>query len=83
MSERETRLMRCFAAVFPELSPEEIRNVSSRQTGHWDSLSVVTLTSLVQEEFDIEVEPEAIPDLNSFDAFRAYVENACCRSSQL
>jgi acyl carrier protein len=75
--------MRCFAAVFPELSPDEICHVSSEATGHWDSLSLVTLTSLVQEEFDIEIQPDAVPDLNSFKAFRAYIESASCRSKEL
>lgn len=83
MSDRETRLMGCFAAVFPELSPDEIRHVDSEATGHWDSLSMVTLVSLVQEEFDIEIQPNAVPDLNSFEAFRAYIESASCRSKEL
>ena len=83
MSERESRLLRCFAAVFPELSREELRTVSSQVTGHWDSLSIVTLTALVQEEFNIEIRSEDVPDLNSFEAFWAYVETARCGSEEL
>ena len=83
MSERENRLMRCFAAVFPELSPDEIPYVSSETTGHWDSLSMVTLISVVQEEFDLEIQPDAVPNLNSFEAFRDYIESACGRSKEL
>ncbi len=83
MSEREARLMRCFAAVFPELSRDEIRRVNSQATGHWDSLSKVTLTSVVEEEFDVEIRPDAVADLNSFEAFRAYIDTACCRSKEL
>ena len=81
MSERDTRLLRCFAAVFPELCLEELRIVSSQSIGHWDSLSTVTLTAVVQEEFNIEIEPKVVPELNSFEAFRAYLEQSeFCRS---
>ena len=83
MSNREARLIGCFAAVFPELSADEIRHVNSETTGHWDSLSMVTLVSLVQEEFDIEIRSDAVRDLNSFEAFRAYVEKESCRSKEL
>jgi len=84
MSERDIRLLRCFASVFPELSPEEIRIVSSQSNGHWDSLSTVTLTALVQEEFNIEIEPEVVPELDSFEAFRAYLQKSdSCRSERL
>lgn len=74
MSEKDTRLVRCFASVFPELSLEEIRIVNSESVGHWDSLSTVTLTAVVQEEFNVEIAPEVIPQLNSFEAFRAYLQ---------
>jgi len=68
-----------------ELSPDEIPYVSSEATGHWDSLSMVTPISLIQEEFDfdIEIRPDAFPDLNSFGAFRDYIESASCRSKEL
>jgi len=75
--------MRCFAAVFPELSPDEIPYVTSETTGHWDSLSMVTLMSVVQEEFDFEIQPDAVPNLNSFQAFRDYIESAASRGRDL
>jgi acyl carrier protein len=74
MSEQESRLIRCFASVFPGLSPEEIRTVTCDSTGTWDSLSTVTLAALVQEEFNIEIEAEVIPELTSFEAFQTYLE---------
>jgi acyl carrier protein len=81
MSEQENRLIRCFASVFPELSPDEIRTIHSDSMGTWDSLSTVTLAALVQEEFDIEIEPNVIPELTSFEAFQTYLEhNKSCRT---
>lgn len=73
MSEQESRLIRCFASVFPGLSPEEIRTVNSESMGNWDSLSTVTLAALVQEEFNVEIEPEVVPELTSFEAFQNYL----------
>jgi len=74
MSEQENRLMRCFASVFPGLLPEEIRTMNSESTGNWDSLSTVTLAAVVQEEFDVEIEPDVLPELNSFETFQKYLQ---------
>jgi acyl carrier protein len=74
MSERDLLLLRCFASVFPELSDAELRAVTNDSAGHWDSLSTVTLAALVQEEFNIGIEPETIQQLNSFEAFRIYLQ---------
>ena len=73
MCEQENRLVRCFASVFPWLTPEEIRNLSAESAESWDSLSAVTLTAVVQEEFGLDIDPEILPDLDSFDAFRTYL----------
>jgi acyl carrier protein len=74
MSEQESRLMRCFASVFPGLTPEEIRKTRAESSGVWDSLALVTLTAVVEEEFGIEIDPEALPQLDSFTAFGDYLE---------
>ena len=73
MSERENRLVRCFASVFPWLTPEEIRNLSAESAESWDSLSAVTLAAVVQEEFGVDIDPEILPNLDSFEAFRTYL----------
>jgi acyl carrier protein len=73
MRDQDERLIRCFASVFPALSQEEIENASSDSIGMWDSLSTVTLAAVIQEEFDVEIEPDALPDLDSFRAFHDYL----------
>jgi len=73
MSEYDQRLMRCFSAVFPGLTSEEIRAISAESSGAWDSLSTVTLAALVQEEFGVDIDPEVLPQLDSFAAFQAYL----------
>jgi acyl carrier protein len=74
MSEQEKRLLRCFASVFPGLSPEEIRTINSKSRGEWDSLSTVTLAAVIQEEFNVEIDPDAVSELNSFGAFQNYLQ---------
>jgi acyl carrier protein len=59
--------------VFPGLSVEELRSMNSESAGNWDSLATVTLAAVVQEEFNLEIDPEALPQLDSFESFRKYV----------
>lgn len=73
MSEEENRLVRCFALVFAGLTPEEIRATSAESKGIWDSLSAITLVAVVQEEFSVEIAPEILPHLDSFEAFWTYL----------
>lgn len=49
----EDRLTDCVAIVFPELSRDEIPRAGGASLANWDSLAMVTLVSLVEEEFDV------------------------------
>ena len=73
MSDQENRLIRCFASVFPGLSAEEIRGTTAQSEGIWDSLSSGTLVAVIQEEFNLDIDSEILPKLNSFEAFRSYL----------
>lgn len=73
MLDRDSRLLRCFESVFPGLTREEIY-ASSAENGAWDSLSLVTLVAVVQEEFGVEIASEELAKLDSFSAFGAYLE---------
>ena len=75
MSDLENRLLRCFCVAFPELTIEEILSNSSESEGTVDSLSGVTLAALVQEEFDVEIEAEILPQLDSFQAYLTYLSS--------
>jgi acyl carrier protein len=74
VSELENRLIICFASVFPGLNEAEIRNANADSVGSWDSLSFVTLAAVIQEEFNLEIDAEVLPDLDSFEAFRNYLQ---------
>src|SRR5215469_7398401 len=53
MSERDDRLVRCFASVFPTLSEGEIRASNVIPLFDLDSLAGVTLVTLIDQEFDV------------------------------
>ncbi len=76
MPEQNDRLLQCFMAVFPGLTPEEIRATGAQSDSVWDSLSTVTLAAVVQEEFNLEIPPDILPDLDSFEAFSRYLDQA-------
>jgi len=71
----DQRLIRCFASVFPALSTEEIPQASTETVDLWDSLAAVTLAAVLEEEFGVPIDPLDLPELSSYTAVRAYLEN--------
>lgn len=73
MPDVDDRLTRCFASVFPDLSPDEIRAASIGSVPTWDSLAAVTLVAVLEQEFDVQIDIMELPDLTSYDAVRSYL----------
>jgi acyl carrier protein len=69
----EQRLIRCFQAVFPELTESDAGRASVSRLAAWDSVATVTLAASVEEEFGIQFEAEEIEKMNSFQSFLEYV----------
>jgi len=76
MHDVKQRLAKCFSAVFPELSPEEIGKSTACHDANWDSLSAVTLLAVVQEEFGIDLEVDDLENLASFEEILKRVNEA-------
>ncbi len=74
MTSREAHLQRCFSSLFPALSRAQILAASPDTVADWDSLRAVTLISMVEEEFNVEIEPTLWPDLGSFAAILNYLD---------
>ena len=74
MPEIDERLTRCFASVFPTLSPAGIRSASVESVAAWDSLAAVTLVAVLEQEFDTQIDLMELPDLTSYEAVRNYLE---------
>ncbi len=63
----KTRLVKCFAATFPALTPDEIERANVNSVGSWDSIATLTLVGLIEEEFAIVIDPRDREELTSFD----------------
>ena len=75
MNDDRERLIKCFAAVFPTLSEEEIQRAAPNAVEDWDSLSSVTLVGVIEEEFNTSIATEDFEHLLSFEATLHYPKN--------
>ena len=73
MAEVNDRLTRCFASVFPVATPEEIRTVQIESMPGWDSLVGVSLVTVIDEEFGVQIDLPDLMELGSFDAIHQYL----------
>jgi acyl carrier protein len=69
----QTRLTRCFSAVFPNLSEQQITNASLETIDGWDSIAAATLVTAIEEEFEIEFAFEVLGDLTSYPVIFDYL----------
>jgi len=67
------RLMRCFTAVFSHLSEQRIAAARLDTLEGWDSVAAVTLVSTIEEEFETELDLDALESLTSFQSILDYL----------
>lgn len=65
MSNR-AKYVKCFTEMF-EISDDEAKVLAYQDITAWDSVGHMNLISVIEEEFDIEMEIDDITDLSSFD----------------
>jgi acyl carrier protein len=75
MSDARARLIKCFTAVFSELSEQQIPLASPATVGSWDSVASITLVSVIEEEFRTEIDPDDLEQLVSFELVLNYLQN--------
>jgi len=73
MNDHDARLVTCFRAVFGELTDDQIRHATSTNVEGWDSVATVTLITLVEEEFGVEIDADDLERFVSFVSLRAYL----------
>jgi acyl carrier protein len=73
--EEVARLERCFAAVFPDLSPEQLRQADAEKLASWDSMTTVTLMAVVNEEFGSDLDLDQMEPLRSFESLLGHLEH--------
>ncbi len=72
MSDLRQRLIRCFAAAFPNVSEEALPTLTPKSTEDWDSVAMATLLAVMQEEFGIAL--DILEDLEQLDSFSRVYE---------
>ena len=77
--DEKSRLVDCFATVFPSLGANQIVSLNQATLAQWDSMATVTLIALVEEEFHVEIPVTEMENLVSFDNFLSVV--TCCTLS--
>ena len=75
MVELNERLLRCFSLVFPTLAETEILSASGTFLSDMDSLTGVTLITLIGEEFGVDLEFDGLLELGTFEAIREYLRS--------
>jgi acyl carrier protein len=74
MDNLEQRLVKVFAIAFPDLPSERIREASASGLEGWDSLRAITLLTLMEEEFGIQMDFEDVEHLTSFSSIAEYLK---------
>lgn len=59
--------------VFPDLGETQIPLCTQKTMPGWDSVAAITLLTLIEEEFSTSINPELLPDLDSFQAIAGYL----------
>ncbi len=68
------RLANCFSIMFPQVSAEDIPHASPQSVEGWDSVASVTLLLIIEEEFDLDVDIEALDEFTSFERILTYLQ---------
>jgi acyl carrier protein len=81
MNDTEARLIRCFSAVFPQLSNQEIGLASMENLEAWDSSAAFTLDIVIEEEFNIQFGPNVLENFVSFRSILDYLKGLPSRAT--
>lgn len=75
MSDRDdAHLMRCFQAVFPIATPDEIRAAKTFDAiPGWDSLRMVNLLAVLDDEFGLQLDLPELLELEPFEAVKRHL----------
>ena len=73
--ELKLRLEKVFKAVFLEkLNNRDFNEIDQNSLEDWDSLNHLNLIMALEEEFHVDIEPEDMAELNSFNKIMEYLK---------
>ena len=74
MDEIRQRLAKCFQVVFPNLPRERVPAASPETVAEWDSVAGLTLMTVVEDEFGLQIDLDDLAGLDSFAKYQGYLE---------
>ena len=80
MDDLDSRLQHCFSTIFPDVTSDRLVNATMDSIEGWDSVALVTLVNVIEEEFGIQVEMGDFPQFTSFAAGSEYLRAATSKS---
>ena len=75
MDDTRQRLTNCFQVVFPDLPQEAIAGASTVTVAAWDSVAALTLMTVVEEEFGLQMDLDDLATLDSFETIYEYLQS--------
>jgi acyl carrier protein len=69
MNDIEKRLIKCFQAVFPGMAEVQVLAATQESVEAWDSLATVTLVTVIDDEFRVELDVERLAEMTSYRSF--------------
>jgi acyl carrier protein len=75
MTDLRNRLAQCFSLVFPGLHEPEVYAASAASVAAWDSSAAIILANVIEEEFQVKLDYDVLPDLVSFDLIEDYLKS--------
>ena len=74
MDDPDDHLMRCFASAFPSATRDEIRTTKIFDAiPGWDSLRMLNLLAVLDDEFGVQIDLPELLELEPFDAVKRYL----------
>jgi acyl carrier protein len=74
VDDRDDHLMRCFASAFPSATHNEIRTAKTFDAiPGWDSLRMVNLLAVLDDEFGVQIELPEVLEQEPFDSVKQYL----------
>jgi acyl carrier protein len=70
------RLGACFSKVFPNLTEAERFAASAEGLPQWDSLATLNLIALIEEEFEVSIDPDDFEEPPSFQSFLQQIQSS-------
>jgi acyl carrier protein len=73
MDSLRARLVACFTAVFPALSPDAAPGSTADTVPAWDSSHHFMLMQVIEETFEIRIPEDVVGEIDSFAGFEEYL----------